>query len=885
MTSILKGPKAQLSSGIEPITIHRVFENTVDVVEKIFQNNNNEVKIIHSINIKESEAQQTALTTEENTLSYAELNESANKLARAIIKALPKDASSGNIDGDILIAVCMRPSEVLVVTLLAIWKVGAAYLPLDVEFPETRIQHILTESKPVMTIVDDFDMGSNFNVTKISELRETGMDMPGYNLQENETLQLNVPKKDLLAAVLYTSGSTGVPKGVRIPHSAILNRLKWQFRTFPYAATEKVCAFKTALTFVDSICELWGPLLNGRTILIIAKEETKNPERLTALLEKFEVERLVLVPTLLQAIIMYGSIKKSKNYLKHLRLWVCSGETLSISLAKKFFECFDNKTQFLCNFYGSTEVMGDVTYHVIRSREELEHEHVIPIGKPVDNCNIYVLDKHLRPVPTNEMGELYVSGLNLASGYVRGRDPDKFLPNSVEADIGHLKLYKTGDFARIYENTVYYEGRRDFQIKVRGHRVDLSEIESALAKVKEVDRYVVLTYNAGETDQAVLAYVTVKGELTGAEIEKHLATVLASYMLPQVLVVDHFPLLVNGKVDRQYFLKKYKDEFASVRDVTIDESKAIDYTDVEERNLGKAKVLFETILNVLGKSLRCPIEGKSNFYHLGGNSLNSIFTVTKLQDFGYSISISDFISSPTLLDVLDKMVDNDTEKAKIKSKFVNGNYKMEFLTEKHKQDVFEVITSSFYEKADLERHLVPPVKLEDYIELMENLWPHLLEKSLSFVATDAEGNVKGAALNFDAFDEPEVTISPDNKLNIIFEFLEFLEGPIRETKLPQGKNKVLHSFMMGSRTNLCPQVTIEVFFYMEEQVLNMARTKGFQGIFTSNTNALTQQLGCDVNNYEALLDYQVNQFVAENGTKPFASAPDSQRTIVSWKKI
>ena len=354
-----------------------------------------------------------------------------------MLKTIKLNDLHANQDNDFIVAVCMQPSDNLVTTLLAIWKCGAAYLPLDVTFPANRIEHILGESKPVLVIIDDnFDRPEVFGTVKsinFNELKKESLAFSNANIDISETLTEGLSD---LGLVLYTSGSTGVPKGVRVPQSIVQNRLEWQWKRFPYSSTEIYGIFKTALTFVDSVSEIWGPLLNGLTVVVVPKEVTKDPQRLVDMLEEYKIERLVLVPTLLRSLLMFLSLQDScaERLLMNLKIWVCSGEPLSITLSKEFYDYFEEGTHMLCNFYGSTEVMGDVTYFVCESKKQLDSLERVPIGYPVDNTVIYLLDSDFRPVKNDSIGELFVSGANLAAGYVNGRDPDRFIDNPLAVD-------------------------------------------------------------------------------------------------------------------------------------------------------------------------------------------------------------------------------------------------------------------------------------------------------------------------------------------------------------------------------------------------------------------------------------------------------------------
>ncbi|XP_055381226.1 beta-alanyl-bioamine nonribosomal peptide synthetase ebony [Condylostylus longicornis] len=823
-------------------------------------------------------------TSKQNQITYEDLNAKSNRIARAIIRESAQRFLKPNQDNDSIIAVCMEPTDKLVMILLSIWKSGAAYLPLEPSFPTNRIHHILNESKPLMVICDDIVDTTIFQKThtlRISDLLHKASTMDDNNLSDCKLLPFS--NKDL-AIVLYTSGSTGIPKGVRIPHAVILNRLTWQWEQFPYMAEESIGVFKTALTFVDSVSEIWGPLLYGMSILVIPKVITKDPERLVEYLEKYKIRRLVLVPTLLRSLLLYLGMNKNQQLLYDLKYWICSGEPLSITLAKSFYEYFQEGHHTLFNFYGSTEVMGDVTYFICENRNQLANFDRIPIGIPINNTIIYLLDQDYRPVKNGEIGEIFVAGYNLAAGYVNGRDEHRFIENPLAVDSKYSKLYRTGDFGSLNNGYLMYEGRTDSQIKIRGHRVDLSEIEKNLLRLEYIEKAVVLCYHAGEIDQAILAFVKLDDDSkprTGLHIESALKDALPTYMIPQVIIIDKVPLLVNGKVDRQALLKSYENANNNEdSEIIID----YDYSDVPESLQIIAEDLFETVGSVIGRSTRTTLSVKSNFYELGGNSLNSIYTVTKLREKGYFIGISEFIGAKNLGEILKKISKGNVIEMEEDDVGSTLNLKAYPLRHEDREIVIEIITESFYEKADLEQWLKPDILPSDYYDILTAVWGPLVEKGLSFIVKNGDTNETiAAALNFDARDEPAVEVN--NKMVIIFDFLEYLEGPIRDNYLPKGLNKILHSFMMGTDQKLSAQENIVCMHFMESEVLKLAKSKKFAGIFTTNTSPLTQQLGGDVYGYKTLLDYQVNKYVHSDGWRPFAKAPDSQRAIVHWKAI
>lgn len=361
--SILAGSEYELS---EPFGIDQVWQRLLTTTEVPTDIVRDRPALIHPI------------CWNQLPVTFGQLEQRATALAQKIWAISPVDRRS--CQDDWIIAVCLPPSSELIVSLLAIFKLGAAYLPLDPAFPSNRVAHILDDAKPKMLISSTAVLNEVHFCNLVQDLAVHRYDRDEYNEQECQQFNLPIRHQDL-AVVLYTSGSTGTPKGVRLTHKNISYRLNWQWRTFPFIPGE-VCCFKTALTFVDSIAEIWAPLLKGVPIVIVPKIITQNPEVFVAILESHCVTRLVLVPSLLSAILDYiGEDNKwAIPPLQQLRLWVCSGEVLSPQLLRQFFQVLKGQ---VCNFYGSTEVTGDVTSVKFCNDEDVDSlliDNRIPLG-------------------------------------------------------------------------------------------------------------------------------------------------------------------------------------------------------------------------------------------------------------------------------------------------------------------------------------------------------------------------------------------------------------------------------------------------------------------------------------------------------------------------
>ena len=401
-----------------------------------------------------------ALEFEQQSLTYRELNDDANRLAHEL-KAL--GAGPGTIVG-----VLLERSFEMVASLLAILKTGGAYLPLDPDCPAQRLHFMLADAAAKIVLTQEKFSQIVAVSTKILFVDQSrrGISPPAKNLKSDA-------RADNPAYVIYTSGSTGTPKGVVGVHRGAVNRFSWMWKTFPFSPDEKSCQ-KTSLSFVDSIWESFGALLQGIPTVLVPNPAAKEPASLVDYLARHGVTRLVLVPSLLREILQSADLSER---LARLRYCFCSGEPLGADLAARFRRALPDCK--LINLYGSSEVAADVTYCEI---DEDNSCATVPIGRPIDNTQIYLLDSELQPAPVGVRGEICVGGDSLARGYLK-RDEltaEKFIANPFAKD-GQARLFRTGDMARYRaDGNIEFLGRADDQVKIRGCRVELGEIESAL---------------------------------------------------------------------------------------------------------------------------------------------------------------------------------------------------------------------------------------------------------------------------------------------------------------------------------------------------------------------------------------------------------------------
>jgi amino acid adenylation domain-containing protein len=572
----------------------------------------------------------TALIFENQKMTYRELNARANQLAHHLRKL--------GVGPDVLVGICVERSLEMVVGLLGILKAGGAYVPLDPAYPEERLAFMLEDAQaPVLLTQQRLleKLPIQNPKSKIQNLPvmclDTGWEVVAGESEENP---VSGTTPENLAYVMYTSGSTGIPKGVLGLHRGAINRFAWMWQTYPFERDE-VCCQKTSLNFVDSVWELFGPLLQGIPTVIIPDESLKDTHRLIQTLATHRVSRLVLVPSLLRVILDGdGDLQRQ---LSALKMWVCSGETLPVELSQRFREKLPHSV--LLNLYGSSEVAADVTWcNAGLMKEDMGS---VPIGRPIANTQIYLLDQNWQPVPVGVTGEVYVGGDNLARGYHRRADltAEKFIPNLFSERAG-ARLYKTGDLARYQpDGHIEFLGRRDYQVKIRGFRIELGEIEAVLSQHKGVRQTVVLAREDGESDKRLVAYLVADRQPAPpvSELRRFLQGKLPEYMVPSTFVMlDALPLLPNGKVDRRALPAPDGDR------PELETALVVSRTDLEQ-----------FLVNMWRDILRMKKIGVyDDFFELGGDSIQWTLFVNRVQqalgEFVYMVALS---ATPTIAGV------------------------------------------------------------------------------------------------------------------------------------------------------------------------------------------------------------------------------------------
>jgi amino acid adenylation domain-containing protein/non-ribosomal peptide synthase protein (TIGR01720 family) len=565
------------------------------------------------------QAQQTpdtiALVYEQTELTYAELEQRSNRLAHYLTQQ--------GVGIESLVAVCMERCLEMVISLHAIVKAGAAYVPLDPDYPQERLDYMIANA------------GAQLCLTQQALAEKLG-DYPGRLLciedlqtelaQQPSTAPTLKLQPDNIAYLIYTSGSTGQPKGVANNHQALANRINWMQRAYGLNRHDTVLQ-KTPYSFDVSVWEFFWPLITGAKLVIAKPNGHKDSDYLSQLIQAQQINTLHFVPSMLQAFIDEPEAEKCRS----LKRIICSGEALPLSLQQHVYSKLDAR---LYNLYGPTEAAIDVSEWECQEHDTASS--IVAIGKPIDNIQLYILDSQLQPVPVGVSGELYIAGIGLARGYHRKPQltAERFIPNPFGQG---ERMYRTGDICRYRpDGVIEYQGREDGQVKLRGFRIELGEIEAVLKKHQAVQNCV-LTAEQFRGEKALLAYITLANDVENTpalikQIREFMQGFLPDYMLPAgFMVLPELPLSGNGKVDRK--------ALPAMELVSSDEQRTAPENEVQQR-----------IADIWQQLLKHQDFGiHTNFFHVGGHSLLALRLIAKLAEaFEIKLSIEDVFNHSTI---------------------------------------------------------------------------------------------------------------------------------------------------------------------------------------------------------------------------------------------
>jgi amino acid adenylation domain-containing protein len=550
-------------------------------------------------------------------LTYAELNRRADALASRL--------QAMGVGPDMPVAVSMDRSAELVVSLLAVMKSGGAYVPVDPGYPEQRRRFMIE------------DCGARVILTQ-KALRHTLPTGPAIVSVDEIWSELVDGKPeprataDNVAYMIYTSGSTGMPKGVMVEHRSIVNRLEWQNR-YLGVGVDDVILQKTPYSFDVSVWEFFSPLMAGARLVMARPEGHKDPSYLLEAITTHGVTITHFVPSMLQAIVGEPDLKRCTS-LRHI---VCSGEALSPTLRDRLLEVLPVE---LHNLYGPTEAAVDVSAaKCVRN----DPPWTVPIGRPVANTTLYVLDADLQPVPIGVPGELYIGGVQVGRGYMNRPEltAERFVRDPFSRNGG--RLYRTGDLSRfLSDGQIEFLGRLDNQVKIRGFRIELGEIEAAIEKQHNVRQAVVAVKELSPGDQSLVAYLTSKNGAAPdpSSLRSALASSLPDYMVPQHwMVLPEMPLTSSGKVDRKALPLPQRGA-ATPRAFVAPKG------DVQE----KLAAIWADVLGI------ARVGADDDFFDLGGHSILATRVVSRVRrDFGVQLPLRTIFTAPKLVQLANEL--------------------------------------------------------------------------------------------------------------------------------------------------------------------------------------------------------------------------------------
>ncbi|HYL97333.1 MAG TPA: amino acid adenylation domain-containing protein, partial [Blastocatellia bacterium] len=579
---------------------------------------------IHELFVQQSELtpDSIAIVFEEEQLTYRELNGSSNRLARYLMESATEMEAS--------VGVCAERSSELVIALIATMKVGAAYVPIDPDYPAERIKYMIKDSG-IQLAFASHDLLNRLPLPSDCVIPLDGI--RARTASENGQNPCSLARPQNLIYSIYTSGSTGNPKGVAVPHRGVVNCLMWLQHEFQIRAGDRVLV-KASLSFDASVWELFWPLIVGATAVVASPGGHRDGAYLREVIAEREVTVCHFVPSMLRVFIDEPDVRS----LTSLNKVLCGGEAMPPETMSNFFQ---RSKADLHNFYGPTEASIGCTDWCCQPGFVRAN---IPIGRPIFNTSLYILDARQLPVPIGVPGELYIGGDGVARCYLGRPDftADKFLPDFGSQQPG-ARTYRSGDLCRYRpDGNIEFLGRVDHQVKIRGFRIELGEVEAAILQHEVVRDCIVIARGDLGGDKRIVAYVVPRsgGHLSPAAMRVFLSSKLPAFMVPSHFVqLNELPLMQNGKVDRPALPKPN-----------------VGYAVVDQHEMAQDGV-EELLANIWRDALGgVAVERCSNFFDLGGHSLLATKIASRIRDaFRVELPLRRIFERPVLSDLAETL--------------------------------------------------------------------------------------------------------------------------------------------------------------------------------------------------------------------------------------
>ena len=571
--------------------------------------------------------EQTAIMYEGASLTYRELNERANQLARVL--------RAQGVAANHLVGLMTNRRLEMMIGIYGILKAGGAYVPVDPNYPSDRVNYILGDSQTDVLLTDhNLDASIDYD-QQVINLTDSAV----YENQAKTNLPHATDVTDLMY-VIYTSGTTGKPKGVMVPYKGVMNRLNWMIDKYHFSAHDTVL-FKTPFTFDVSVWEIFGWAMVGGQAVLLPSGEESNPEKIAALLEHHLITMVHFVPSMLGVFIDFIKNTNKQQAIASVNHVLASGEALKPEQVNQFNTIIGTPNNtLLLDLYGPTEASIEVIYYPCHAGQTYD---TIPIGKPIANIQAYIMNEDNNLMGIGVPGELCIGGVGVTDGYLNRPDltQEKFIDNP----FGEGKLYRTGDLAKwSAEGNVEYLGRIDEQVKIRGYRIELGEIESTLGQVDGISDVAVIAKAVVGDELSICAYLVSDDAIDIETIKATLGQKLPSYMVPTFMTqLEQLPVTANGKLNKK-----------ALPDIKVETKAYVAPTTPEEASITQA---FETVLHLEQVSVY------DDFFEIGGHSLKAISVVNEIEShLGVRLPLKAIFENPTAAQ-LAKVVLNSSDKA------------------------------------------------------------------------------------------------------------------------------------------------------------------------------------------------------------------------------